>query len=86
MNARRLHPRPGTLRARILAELQSGRALTSMAAWRDLGVSRLAADIHALRRMGWDIEGRETLVQCRSGSPARVTAYRLAASGTGTRA
>lgn len=77
-NTRALEPQPGSLRAQILASLRAGRSLTSMDAWRELGVSRLAADVHALRRMGWPIEGREVLVPCRSGSPARVTSYRLA--------
>lgn len=81
MNAGRVLPKPGTLRARILAELQSGRTLTSMDAWRQFGVSRLAADIHVLRRMGWPIEGVETVVPCRNASPARVTAYRLKGEG-----
>src|SRR5690606_36560348 len=83
MSSLAIEPRPGSLRAQILAELLTGRELTSMRAWQELGVSRLAADIYSLRCMGWEIEGRQTLVRCRSGSLARVTAYRLTATGAG---
>jgi hypothetical protein len=76
-SSRRWEPTPGTQRALVLQVLRAGHELTAMEAWRRLGVSRLAADIHALRRMGWPVEGRERTVPCRGGRQSRVVAYRL---------
>lgn len=73
----RQSPKPDTIRARILAALQAGRSLTSLDVWREFGGSRLAADVHALRRMGWPIVDTETAVACREGRSARVASYRL---------
>ena len=70
-------PKPGTIRAQILDELLSGRSITSLDVWRELGCSRLAADVFELRRMGWPIVAAETPVTCREGRAARVASYRL---------
>ena len=76
--AYRRRPADGTARAAILAELEAGRTLTSLEAWQRIGTSRLAADIHALRGMGWPIVAEELDVKARDGRAARVARYRLA--------
>ena len=81
--AYRKRPAAGTARAAILAELETGRTLTSLEAWQRIGTSRLAADIHALRGMGWPIVSEESPVQCREGRSARVAVYRLANTAGG---
>lgn len=73
----RRRPRLGTARADILACLVTGQTLTSRDAWLMFGASRLAADIHALRHMGWPIVGEETRVRCRRGRLSTVTTYCL---------
>lgn len=52
-------------------------------AWQRFGTSRLAADVHALRRAGWNIVAEEVPVQCREGRSARVAVYRLANTAGG---
>lgn len=75
--AYRKRPAAGTARADVLDALLAGRGLTSLEAWREFGTSRLAADVHALRRMGWSIVAEEIPVECREGRSARVASYRL---------
>lgn len=79
----RKRPAAGTARAAVLAALESGERLTSLEAWQRFGTSRLAADIHALRGMGWPVVSEETPVQCREGRSARVAVYRLANTAGG---
>lgn len=69
-------PAVGTVRAAILAALEAGRTLTSRGAWIEFGAARLAADVHALRRMGWPIVSVEVEVPTRHGY-SRVAEYRL---------
>lgn len=73
----RRRPADGTVRAAILAELEAGRTLTSLEAWRRFGTSRLAADVFELRRMGWPIVAEWIDVEARDGRTARVARYRL---------
>lgn len=70
-------PDPASVRGRVLAALQSGRALTAGDAWRELGTSRLAAHVHALRGLGWRIVADTVPVPCADGRTARVALYRL---------
>lgn len=79
----RKRPAAGTIRADVLDALLSGRSLTSLEAWREFGTSRLASDVHVLRRMGWSIVSEECPVQCREGRSARVAVYRLANTAGG---
>lgn len=79
----RKRPAAGTIRADVLDALLSGRNLTSLEAWREFGTSRLAADVHVLRRMGWPIESTETPVRCREGRSARIATYRMANTAGG---
>jgi len=69
-------PAVGTARANILAALEAGRTLTSKEAWIEFGTARLAADVHALRRMGWSIISVEVKVPTRHGY-SRVAEYCL---------
>ena len=70
-------PASGTTRADVLTELQTGRELTSLEAWRDPGASRLPADVHALRDAGWPILAREIILQCRAGRLSRIASSRM---------
>lgn len=79
----RKRPAAGTIRADVLAALEAGESLTSLAAWQRFGTSRLAADVHALRRAGWSIVAEEVPVECREGRSARVACYRLANTAGG---
>jgi len=81
--AYRKRPAAGTARADVLAALEAGESLTSLEAWQRFGTSRLAADVHVLRRMGWPIESIETPVLCSGGRSARVAVYRLANTAGG---
>lgn len=81
--AYRKRPAAGTARADVLAALEAGESLTSLEAWQRFGTSRLAADVHVLRRMGWPIVSEESPVQCREGRSARVAVYRLANTAGG---
>ena len=79
-NARASYPKvpaSETTRAVPLTELQTGRELTSLEAWRELGAGRLAADVHALRDAGWPILAREIIVRCRVGRLSRIASYRM---------
>jgi len=74
----RKRPAAGTARADVLAALEAGESLTSLEAWQRFGTSRLAADVHELRRAGWPIQSEEIKVASRGGRPARVACYRIA--------
>lgn len=71
-------PAMGSARARILQALTLGKRLTSADAWREFGSSRLAADVHELRRMGWPIASTWVTVATRHQGMARVVRYHLA--------
>ena len=74
----RRRPTDGTARAAILAELEAGQTLTSLDVWQRIGSSRLAADIHTLRGMGWPIVAEWIDVEAREGRTARVACYSMA--------
>lgn len=75
--SRSRRPAVGTARASILAALEAGRTLTSKEAWIEFGAARLAADVHALRRIGWCIISVEVEVSTPHGY-SRVAEYHLA--------
>ncbi|HIY71061.1 MAG TPA: helix-turn-helix domain-containing protein [Candidatus Luteimonas excrementigallinarum] len=85
ITARKARPTPGTARAAVLDALLQGERLTSRIAWDRFGTSRLAADIYALRRMGWSITATAITVQCRFGRSSVVTAYSLDTHAQGPR-
>lgn len=76
-NAPLSSPAIGSARARILHALTLGNGLTSADAWREFGSSRLAADVHELRRLGWPIVSTWVTVATRHQGPARVVRYHL---------
>lgn len=71
-------PAQGTIRRQILDALRSGRRLTSREVWAEFGGTRLAADVHELRRLGWSIDAEEIVVECRAGRTTHVAQYSLA--------
>ncbi|HHA2385049.1 TPA: helix-turn-helix domain-containing protein [Stenotrophomonas maltophilia] len=71
------YPATGSARAKVLHALMLGRNLTSADAWREFGSSRLAADVHELRRMGWPILSTWISVTTRHQTMARVVQYHL---------
>lgn len=77
-------PRKGTARADVLAALRAGQRLTSRDAWQAFGTSRLAADIHELRRMGWPIVAEAIAVPTRHGQRSNVARYHLPTPGCGS--
>lgn len=66
-----------TQRERILEHLKLGLPLTAHKALYGYGCARLAARVHDLRQLGWQIEKRMVEVQTRDGRRARVAEYRL---------
>lgn len=81
-NARQ-YPRKGTARAEVLTALRRGQHLTSRNAWQAFGTSRLAADVHELRRMGWPIVSMTVTVSTRNGHLGKVARYHLPEAGGG---
>lgn len=71
------YPATGSARAKVLNALMLGRNLTSADAWREFGSSRLASDVHELRRMGWPILSTWINVTTRRQTMARVVQYHL---------
>ena len=62
---------------RILEHLESGRSITSLEAINEYGNTRLSASIHALRKAGHHIVGKDIPVVNRYGKTVYVTEYRL---------
>jgi hypothetical protein len=70
-------PTPGTQPHRLLCALQEGRAVDPLAAWRDMGIYRLADTVFQLRGMGWPVITDQVEVKNRFGEVCRVASYRL---------
>ena len=66
-------------RERILAHLKEGLPITAHRALYGYGCARLAARVHDLRQLGWQIEKRMVEVPTRDGRRARVAEYFLQA-------
>lgn len=64
-------------RAEVLALLLMGEELTSLDAWRKVGTSRLAADVHALRESGWPVQTMSAEARCTDGHLATVALYKM---------
>ena len=67
----------GTGCQRLLAYLLNGWAITPLVSWQRLGIYRLAARIHDLKRDGWEIQSTMQSVQNRFGEKIQVAEYRL---------
>lgn len=61
----------------VLEWLQTGDGITSLDAFKELGVTRLSAIIFNLRRQGYDIEAEDVKVKNRFGSTVTVAKYYL---------
>lgn len=70
-------PRTGTARSDVLAALRHGQKLTSNDGLKMFGTSRLAAIIHVLRGMGWNVQTEMIDVATRRGE-SHVARYYLA--------
>ena len=66
-----------TQRERLLKHLRQFGTITPIEAWRDLGIYRLGARIHDLRRSGYLIEMRRKEVLNQFGEPCLVGEYTL---------
>lgn len=61
----------------VLEWLQTGAGITSLDAFKELGVTRLSAIIFNLRRQGYDIESENVRVRNRFGNVVTVAKYYL---------
>lgn len=66
-----------TQKERVLNYLQENSSITPMEAWNRLGVYRLGARVHELRKEGHDIKSSLTEVKNKFGEACRVAEYRL---------
>lgn len=63
---------------RVLNYIDERGSITTLDAFRDLGITRLAARIHDLRREGIDIDGEMIEEENRFGEKVRFMCYRRA--------
>lgn len=66
-----------TQNAKLLAALETGRKMTPLEIWRELGIARASARVFDLRNAGHDIVSREVVVRNADGSQSRVAEYSL---------
>ena len=71
----------GTQCNRLLAYLRRGHSITPLQSWQELGIYRLAARIHDLRKDGHPIQDKAVKVPSRFGTTATVAQYSLPAVG-----
>ena len=65
-----------TVRATVLARLLSGEQMTAMDGVLDASTTRLASDVHVLRRkLGWNVDTDEVQVPTADGRVASVARY-----------
>ena len=62
---------------RLRQHLMAGKAINPLEAWRTLGIYRLAARVHDLRKEGVDVRSEFVKVTNQFGEPCRVKQYRL---------
>lgn len=62
-------------RERVLEYLQTYASINPLESWRKLGVYRLAAVIHVLRKEGFDIETRKVTVKNQFDEDCTVAEY-----------
>ena len=68
---------------RIVAYIHEYGSITTMEAFTDLGISRLASRIHDLQDMGYQIARESIQVKNRYGEAVRCTRYSLMEDGNG---
>lgn len=69
---------------RIIEYILTFGSISTMDAFVDLGVCRLASRIHDLKREGYDIESETVTGKNRFGEDIRYSVYRLKEKGNGT--
>ena len=62
---------------RVLDLLETGRSITSLDAWNELGITRLAARVHELKKDGYVINKKLISVTNRCAEKCQVAAYYL---------
>lgn len=62
---------------RILEYLREGNTLTSLEAWRELGVARLASRVYDLRKAGYPIQRKTVTVTNRYGEKVSIKEYSI---------
>lgn len=62
---------------KVIKYMERNGGITTMQAYTDLGITRLASRIHEIKRMGIDIESRSVTVKTRDGQTT-VTQYKIA--------
>lgn len=67
-----------TQRERLEHYLKAHQKVTPLDAWNELGIYRLSARIHELRRAGMNIVRRSVRVRNRYGEPVTVARYEMA--------
>lgn len=67
----------GIQQQRILRVLENGGQLTSLDAWKNLGIARLASRISELRMMGYKIESFRKETTNKFGEPTHHCVYTL---------
>lgn len=73
----KVYPVHGTQAARLLSALLRGRYVEPLAAWRTLGIYRLADTVYQLRGMGWPVVTGRLDVANRFKEPCHVAQYYL---------
>ena len=63
----------------VLRHLRDCGSISSLEAFREYGIARLAARIHDLRKQGLDIESAELRITNRYGGTVKFARYRLLA-------
>jgi len=71
----------GTGCQRLLAFLDAGNTINPLVSWRELGIYRLAARVHDLKRDGWEIHSRMKSEQNRFGEKIQVAEYWIGRRG-----
>jgi hypothetical protein len=69
---------------RIVAYIHEYGSITTMQAFTDLGIARLASRIHDLQDMGYQITRESIQVKNRYGEAVRCTRYSLMEDGNGS--
>ena len=62
---------------KVIKYMERNGGITTMQAYTDLGITRLASRIHEIKRMGIDIERKSITVKTRDGQTT-VTQYKIA--------
>lgn len=69
--------KPGSQNDRIVKYMNRYGTITTMDAFIDEGITRLASRIHEIKEAGYDVCSRDVRVMTRSGKYAIVTEYSL---------